>query len=588
MALTAAVAALIAAAPASAAVMTFHVQDERGIGQLTYVDVSSPFVGNYRTRTDPYGDVSLTVNGNEALKFTRDGNPGSAAPNPDSCKAPEDATGGLGYTVPPSPTSETVTITLQSATGPAYLPELSAEESWVVAKLNEARAAHGIAPLHISTTLTAAADAIAHDLQLSRAGGGYAFPAPYCLVALLGWGWPTGNFLVEDSGFAEPWRTLAHWDGTEGSAESTNLANAGALNDFFTAVGVADGGGAWIVEYNTCPASGADRCGMTELTGDASGYTPPLPPEVAITGPDQLTGTSATLRGTVNPRGRSVSDCAFELQPAGAAQWTRQACAEPVGAGSDPVVVSAAFTLLQPDTTYSYRLLATSDRGTVTSAPGSFTTGAITATLTPTPTPTPTPSGGTSQAVPPPQPGKTADAGPVSGTVYIKTPGGKFVPLAADAPIPLGSEIDATKGVVRISTAPAPGQQQDADFSAGRFVLAQVPASAKPHASQASALVTELRLSGPQPRLCTRKAHASKAKTRRLWGDGKGAFRTVGRFSAATVRGTKWLVEDRCDGTLTRVARGTVRVDDFVSKRVVSVTAPHKYLAKAKGGTHAR
>ena len=36
----------------------------------------------------------------------------------------------------------------------------------------------------------------------------------------------------------------------------------------------------------------------------------------------------------------------------------------------------------------------------------------------------------------------------------------------------------------------------------------------------------------------------------------KGAFRTTGNYSSATVRGTKWLVEDTLRGTLTRVVRG--------------------------------
>ena len=53
-------------------------------------------------------------------------------------------------------------------------------------------------------------------------------------------------------------------------------------------------------------------------------------------------------------------------------------------------------------------------------------------------------------------------------------------------------------------------------------------------------------------------AAAKKVKKRRLWGDGKGKFRTKGKHSAATVVGTKWLVEDRCDSTLTRVVRGKV------------------------------
>ena len=75
---------------------------------------------------------------------------------------------------------------------------------------------------------------------------------------------------------------------------------------------------------------------------------------------------------------------------------------------------------------------------------------------------------------------------------------------------------------------------------------------------------------------------AKKKKKRRLWGDGKGRFRTKGKHSAATVVGTKWLVEDRCTSTLTKVARGKVKVRDFVKHKTVFVTKGHKYVARAR------
>ena len=61
----------------------------------------------------------------------------------------------------------------------------------------------------------------------------------------------------------------------------------------------------------------------------------------------------------------------------------------------------------------------------------------------------------------------------------------------------------------------------------------------------------------------------------KLWGSGKGKFRTDGKYSAATVRGTIWLVQDQCNGTLTKVKRGTVQVRDFKRKKTVSVKAGH-------------
>jgi len=75
----------------------------------------------------------------------------------------------------------------------------------------------------------------------------------------------------------------------------------------------------------------------------------------------------------------------------------------------------------------------------------------------------------------------------------------------------------------------------------------------------------------------------TRKPVRRLWGNGKGRFTTKGRYSSATVRGTKWLTEDRCDGTLTRVIHGVVRVRDFRAHKNVNVHAGHTYLAHAPG-----
>ena len=78
-----------------------------------------------------------------------------------------------------------------------------------------------------------------------------------------------------------------------------------------------------------------------------------------------------------------------------------------------------------------------------------------------------------------------------------------------------------------------------------------------------------------------RSRHA--AKMRRLWGrDKHGRFRTKGRNAHATVRGTEWLVEDRCDGTLTRVKKGAVMVRDLGKRRNVLVRAGKSYLARSR------
>ncbi|MEA2266130.1 MAG: hypothetical protein QOE27_1713, partial [Solirubrobacteraceae bacterium] len=62
----------------------------------------------------------------------------------------------------------------------------------------------------------------------------------------------------------------------------------------------------------------------------------------------------------------------------------------------------------------------------------------------------------------------------------------------------------------------------------------------------------------------------------------KGQFRTRGRYSSGTVRGTEWTTTDRCDGTLTQVTRGAVTVFDLRRRRNIVVSAGHSYLAAAR------
>jgi hypothetical protein len=65
-----------------------------------------------------------------------------------------------------------------------------------------------------------------------------------------------------------------------------------------------------------------------------------------------------------------------------------------------------------------------------------------------------------------------------------------------------------------------------------------------------------------------------------LNGNGKGRFRTRGRYSSATVRGTIWLTAERCDGTFTSVRVGALSVFDQAKKKTIILTARHSYLAK--------
>lgn len=86
-------------------------------------------------------------------------------------------------------------------------------------------------------------------------------------------------------------------------------------------------------------------------------------------------------------------------------------------------------------------------------------------------------------------------------------------------------------------------------------------------------------LSGTRSTSGIAKKKPKPQAVRRLWGKGSGRFRTKGRYSSGTVRGTWWVTIDRCDGTRTLVREGVVSVYDFVLKKTVKVAAGHSYLA---------
>ena len=98
--------------------------------------------------------------------------------------------------------------------------------------------------------------------------------------------------------------------------------------------------------------------------------------------------------------------------------------------------------------------------------------------------------------------------------------------------------------------------------------------------------VVELRLVKGDFGVCKKTKRAGRSRraaatvVRQLWGDGKGSFRTRGRYASATVRGTRWLTSDRCDGTQVKVARGVIQVRDFPQRRLVTVRAGRSYLAR--------
>ena len=181
-----------------------------------------------------------------------------------------------------------------------------------------------------------------------------------------------------------------------------------------------------------------------------------------------------------------------------------------------------------------------------------------------------------------PQPGVIIGAKPVSGRVLVKEPGeNKFMELDGQTEIPIGSRVDVTRGVIALTSGLGGGRTNSSRFFSGQFTILQ---------KKKRNAMTTLRLEGGNFRACGRRALSAlgtdakrKRPVRKLWGDGKGRFATKGRYSSATVRGTKWLVQDRCDGTMTRAQRGVVLVRVFSTRKTVVLRAGQSYLAKAPG-----
>jgi CSLREA domain-containing protein len=177
---------------------------------------------------------------------------------------------------------------------------------------------------------------------------------------------------------------------------------------------------------------------------------------------------------------------------------------------------------------------------------------------------------------PKPENGESVAVAPASGKVFVTRPGGERTELKEGETIPVGSIVDATNGKVMLTSVNKAGETQTALFYGGIFVVQQHDGS--------NLVILELRGKvGPckaskgrrgQPRIAR-----GGRKGRRLWGSGHGKFRTEGNYGSASVRGTIWLTEDRCDGTFFKVRRGVVSVRDFTLGKTISLPKGQTYLA---------
>ena len=334
--------------------------------------------------------------------------------------------------------------------------------------------------------------------------------------------------------------------------------------------------------------------------------------------PNNVTDGSAVLRGHVSASALTLN---VYFQYGKTTRYDAQTMQSSVLLNGS-LAVKAAVTGLDPSAEYHYRFVVTgifgasygndvgfktkpsssTSAGTGTSDTPTATTGTSVGNVltdgtkgdTTTPGSSSTGDGSALTLLPPqlgdtpaapsePELGEKVVAGTESGTVGVKSPGSTgFATLAGNAPVPVGSIVDARRGTVRLVTALPGGATQTGTFRGAVFQVRQA------HSAHG---MTDIALRGGNFAACGSSAqHAGAAHAagrsrvvRRLWGnDHHGRFRTRGSNSIATVRGTSWVTTDRCDGTLTSVSKGSVSVRDLRAKRTVLVRAGQSYLARGR------
>jgi hypothetical protein len=184
----------------------------------------------------------------------------------------------------------------------------------------------------------------------------------------------------------------------------------------------------------------------------------------------------------------------------------------------------------------------------------------------------------------PPIRGVAAVVAPEHGVIRVRVPGSaRFTVLDAARNLPIGTIFDASDGALSLTTALPGGKRQTGSFSSGKFTVRQ---------GRTGDGKTRILLRGgdfsrcrtaPAVKLASAAAKRRTGPVRRLWGQDKGGrYSTQGRDSVATVRGTRWLTEDRCDGTLTRVTQGAVDVRDRHRGTTRRVKAGRSVLVKRR------
>ena len=306
--------------------------------------------------------------------------------------------------------------------------------------------------------------------------------------------------------------------------------------------------------------------------------------------PPTVTATGASFSALVNPNGSPTTayfqyglDLKYSKLGASGPNYTNSTAPQAIGGNFATHFVTASVSGLVPNALYHARLVASNNGGTTFGPDITFSTkhGPVPGT---------------------PTLGKNFNISPVSGLILVKIHG-VFIPLTEVTQIPKNTVINALNGTLSLVTAggshPAAdvaakkgkGKKgktttQSGTFGGAIFKISQATGGA--NKGLATLTIVENAFKGaPSYSQCTKHkaadATAAKASSKTLQllkSSAKGKFSTKGKYSAATVLGTKWTVADRCDGTLTHDQTDSVKVTDFVHHKTITLHAGQSYLAK--------
>jgi hypothetical protein len=202
----------------------------------------------------------------------------------------------------------------------------------------------------------------------------------------------------------------------------------------------------------------------------------------------------------------------------------------------------------------------------------------------------------------PPTAGVTSIVELISGDVFVKLPATTklgfdgmrapfqetgFVPLKGVASVPVGSTVDARKGELKVETAangyPASdrrARRQAIQARIGMFKIEQ--AKRKKRAKKSAPIGTDIRQVSPPGAEAKCASRTSKGVVRSLSLIAKGVFRAVGGAAPTTARSASFISTDRCDGTLTEVAKGKVSIAVKGKSKPVTVKAGRAYFVRQR------